>query len=174
MPYNKPIERKQWINIKHRYIYTDATYDQIANDISRSRQTIMAGLRREFPKVDWKVRKEEERLKRETKNVAKIKEQGDIQRIKRQDSLDDVDDRHLDLINGLLDQAFLECENGTLKAKSIKDIMELINMERTIKNKRTTNDRVITIKAEKPEGYEELPEIVDAEFEEIKEPSEEG
>ena len=169
MPYAKPIERKQWVSIKHRYLYTDSTYEQIADDIGRSRQTLMRGLKREFPKVNWKVRKEEERLKRETANIAKIKENGQIKRLKLDSDIDATDDKHLELINLLLDRALDECEAGTLKAKSIKDIIALMDMDRTIKNKRTTGDRVITIRAEIPEDYEPLPEIIDGEFEEIAE-----
>ncbi len=163
--HTKPLERQQWVKAKHRYLYTDITYEALGKEIGLSRQGIMAGLRREFPKVDFKARKIEEAKKREAKKIAGIKERGDIKRVKLNMDLDATDDKHLDLINLLLDQALQECEEGTLKAKSIKDIIALMDMHRTIQNKRTTNDRVITIKAEAPEEFEPLPEIIDGEYE---------
>ena len=167
MAYSKPLERQQWVNAKRKYLYTDITYEQLAEEIGIGRQGIMAGLRREFPKVDFKARKIEETAKRKAKKVEEIKEKGNIKRIKRENDLDATDDKHLDLINLLLDQALAECEEGTLKAKSIKDIIQLMDMHRTIQNKRTTGDRVITIKAEMPEDLEMLPEVIDGEFEVI-------
>ena len=174
MAYKKPLERQQWVNAKRRYLHTDITYENLGKEYGIGRQGMMNGLKREFPKVDFSARKEEEKLKRETKKVAEIKEKGAIKRIKRENDLDATDDKHLDLINLLLDQALAECEEGTLKAKSIKDIIQLMDMHRTIQNKRTTGDRVITIKAEMPEDLEMLPEVIDGEFEVIEKPSEEG
>jgi len=165
--YVKPLERRQWVNAKHRYLHSDITYAELAKDMGIGRQGLMSGLSREFPNIDWKARKKEERDKRETKKIADIKERGDIKRVKLNMDLDATDDKHLDLINLLLDQALQECEEGTLKAKSIKDIIQLMDMHRAISHKRTTKDRVITIRAEKPEDFEALPEIIDGEFEEI-------
>ena len=163
--HTKPLQRDQWIKAKHRYLYNDISYANLAKEMGIGRQGLMTGLRREFPKTDFKARKIEETERREAKKVAKIKEKGEIERLSDDLDLDATDDKHLELINLLLDQALTECENGTLKAKSIKDIIQLMDMHRVIKNKRSTRDRVITIKAEAPIDYKPLPQIIDGEFE---------
>ena len=160
-----PLERKDWVGIKRKYLHSDRTHQDLATEYGISRQGVIGGLKREFPKVDWKVRKAEEKLKRDALVVSKSHEKGEIARLQLEGKVDATDEKHLDLINLLLDNALEECENGTLKAKSIRDIIDLMNMHRTIHDKRTTNDTVITIRAEKPDDIEQLPEIVEAECE---------
>ena len=163
--HTKALQRDQWIKAKHRYLYNDISYANLAKEMGIGRQGLMTGLRREFPKTDFKARKIEETKRREAKKVAKIKEKGEIKRLTDDLDLDATDDKDLEFINLLLDQAMVKCENGTLQVKNIKDIAGLINLRRTIQHKRTTNDRVITIQAEAPIDYKPLPEIIDGEFE---------
>ena len=164
---SRPLERKDWVNAKRRYLYSDISYEKLAKEIGISKAGLLNGFKREFPQTDWKARKAEQKKIRESEKLAKIKESGDIERIKINNAVDVTDSKHLELINFLLDKALVECEEGTLKAKSIKDIIELMNMHRTISNKRTSKDRVIIIKPEQPEDVDPLPEIIEGEFEEV-------
>jgi len=163
--HKRSLERRQWVSIKHKYLFTDATYDRLAAEYGVSRQGILYGLRREFPKTDFKARKIEETSRRKANKLAKVEEKGLISKLSFDNATDAMDEKHLSIINLALDDAMVSLQSGNLKAKDIKDIKELINLERLIADKRTTNDRVIVVRAEKPEDYSELPEVIDGEFE---------
>ena len=168
------LSKHDWVNAKRRYIYTDISYSALASDVGMGRQGMMAGFKRIFPKVDFQKRKEEERIKREAiaaERQAEKRVGQELQATAVEDSItaanDVMDSRHLEFITLAFDKAIIDLRNGVLKAKDIKDIKDLVNLERLINNKRTTNDRVIVIKAERPDVIDSLPEIIDAEFEEV-------
>ena len=159
------MESKDWISAKHKYIYTDKSYTELAKDYGVNRLTMMNGLKRNFPQTDFRGRKAEESEKRRAGKLAKAGEKREIAKLKFDNKVDAMDEKHLAIINLALDDALDSLQQGSLRAKDIKDIKELINLERAIANKRTTNDRVIVIRAEKPEDFEPLPEVMDGEFE---------
>ena len=157
--------RKDWIDVKRKYIYTDLSYDQLAKNVGMSRIGLMSGLKREFPNVDLQKRKREEKAKRNVAKLEKKEEKRVAKRLRINSAVDEMDERHLDIVNKALDMALESLENDTLRPKDIKDIKELINLERLISDKRTTNDRVIVVRAEKPDDINPLPEVIDGEFE---------
>jgi len=168
------LERKDWVNAKRKYLYTDISYDALAREIGISRQGIMRGFKRVFPKVNFPERKAEEKLKRDNLAIEKQAEKrvaSELQAAASKDRevavVDAMDKRHLSIITRALDMAEESLENGTLKPKDIKDIKELVNLERMIADKRTTNDKVIIIKAEIPDDVEPLPEIIEGDFDEV-------
>jgi len=161
------MERKDWASAKHKYLYSDRTHQDIADEYGISRQAVINGFKRNFPKIDWKVRKAEEKAKRESAKLSKAQEKSDIAKLKFDNKLDAVDEKHLDLIDMLLTQAMEATENGTIQPKNIKDIIELVKIHREINHKMASKTEVIVIRAEKPEEFEELPEVLDGEFEEV-------
>ena len=166
------ITDEQWVKIKHKYLYTGATYDSIARSYNTTRQRIMRNLFSRFPNVDFKKRKEEERVKREKLSISNAEEKRVARELRVANVEDAMDRKHLDVINQALDMAMASLNNGTLKPKDIKDVKDLINLERDIAGKAKSVDKVIIISPEYAEY--DLPEIIDGDFEEIKTPQEEG
>ncbi len=159
------IQRDQWLEAKRKYIYTDVTQSDIAKELGITRQGVILGFKREFPGVDLTARKKFEKSRKLRASVEKKKDRRQIEKLRVGSAIDEMDERHLSLINHALDLAQDSLENGTLKPKDIKDIKELVNMERMIANKRTSGDKVIIIRPEQPEDVG-LP-VIDAEYEEL-------
>jgi len=159
------MDKKDWVAAKRRYIYSDATMGEIARDFGITRQGLSSGFQRQFPGTDLQKRKREESAKRNSLIAEKAEEKRQIARLRFEDKLDTVDENHLEIINLLLETALEDLRKGTLKAKSIKDIIDAMNMHRTILNKRRSTDKVIVLGLEKPEEFEQLPEVVDGKCE---------
>ena len=158
------LEKKDWLNAKRHYIYTDATMKETAERYGISRQALSTGFRRNFPGTDFQSRKQEESEKRAIREADKIEEKRQVAKVRLEDKLDIIDEDHLELIKLLLEGALNEARSGQLKAKSIKDIVSLIDMDRTIRDKHRSTDKVVVIRAEKPE-MPKVAEILDGECE---------
>lgn len=161
------MDRRKWIEAKNSYIYSDMTKTAIAKKYGISRQALINGFNREFPGVDLLSRKREEKAKREAMKAERREER----RIEKESAFRDkvvaMDEKHLRIINLALDRALEELENGTLKAKSINDIKELINMERRINEQLTSDDKIIIVGLPDSGNNNGIPDVIDCEYEEL-------
>jgi len=154
------LHREDFIKIKRWYVNTDVKMSEICAKYKKSKESVWAGLHRHFPKYDFVF--EKARVAKE--KLAKASEVREIDKLQLAGDIDKMDERHLELLNIVLTKAEEEINSGELKAKTMRDLKDLIDLERLIMGKRTSRDKIIVIKAMQPDKPE-LPEITDAVFE---------